>query len=447
MKSFPDRMADADISFSYGDGARIFSSFRFSVPDRGGLLVIAPPGSGKTTLARIITGAVPAYSGGSLSGYVSVSGCDILALPAPMRMEKAGRVSQNSDEMMLFSSAEEEISFPLANLGLPAEEIRKRVSEAMDLFGLEMLRGVPASELSGGEKRRLMLAVLFAVDPELYILDESFDELSPLWRKKLVSLLRSRCRSFIVLGSHYLAEYDEIGCPVISIEDGHAVPFRKEEIPVLDFPDEIGSSCLSASSLTLMRRHRSSAGSGFTLSVPSFSIREGECAVLTGDNGAGKSSFSRVLCGLLQEIEGSVLLDGRMLTQKERKKTVAYLMQNPYEELFLPTVLDEARSTGASSEEIDAALDLFGLDPGWYIAEISYGRAKLVQAMVFYLLKRPFAIFDEFDSSLPYEKSLEAVRIYLERGCGVLVITHDNAFASALPGRKLGIEGGVLHEY
>ena len=70
-----------------------------------------------------------------------------------------------------------------------------------------------------------------------------------------------------------------------------------------------------------------------------------------------------------------------------------------------------------------------------------------MQAMVFYLLKRPFAIFDEFDSSLPYEKSLEAVRIYLERGCGVLVITHDNAFASAMPGRKMRIEGGVLREY
>ena len=445
--SFPDRMTDADITFSYGDGTSIFSSFRFSVPDRGGLLVIAPPGSGKTTLAKIITGAVPAYSGGDLSGHVHVSGRNVLDLPVPMRMDLAGRVSQNSDEMMLFSSIEQEISFPLSNRGLPAEEIGRRTDEAIALFGLEDFRGIPAAELSGGEKRRLMLAVLFAVDPDLYILDESFDELSPLWRKKLVCLLRSRCRSFIVLGSHCLAEYEELGCPVISIEDGHAVPFRREEIPLMSFPEHSGSSCLSVSSLMLQRRHRSSAGSGLTLSVPSFSLREGECAVLTGDNGTGKSSFSRVLCGLLQENEGSVALDGRTLTQKERKKSVAYLMQNPYEELFLPTVLDEARSTGADGDEIEAALALFGLEPGWYIAEISYGRAKLVQAMVFYLLKRPFAIFDEFDSSLPYEKSLEAVRIYLERGCGVLVITHDNAVASAMPGRKMRIEGGVLREY
>ena len=98
--SFPDRMTDADITFSYGDGTSIFSSFRFSVPDRGGLLVIAPPGSGKTTLAKIITGAVPAYSGGDLSGHVHVSGRDVLDLPVPMRMDLAGRVSQNSDEMI-----------------------------------------------------------------------------------------------------------------------------------------------------------------------------------------------------------------------------------------------------------------------------------------------------------------------------------------------------------
>ena len=93
---------------------------------------------------------------------------------------------------------------------------------------------------------------------------------------------------------------------------------------------------------------------------------------------------------------------------------------------------------------IDRAYNLFNLVPEWYTAEISYGRAKMLQAMLFYLLERPFAIFDEFDSALPYEESLSVIRMYLEAGCGVAVITHDMAFASILPGRHMNIADGVL---
>ena len=438
-------MISAEISFSYRDGTEIFRNFAFTIPDNSNLLIIADPGKGKTTLAKILTGAVPEYSGGKLEGSVVICGTDILPLSSAERLPLIGRVSQNSDEMLLFSSIEEEIAFPLANLGLPENEIASRTEYALGLFGLSHLRQVPAAELSGGEKRRLMLAVLFAIDPAVYVLDESFDELSPEWRRKLAELVMASEKPFIILGSHELAEYREIKGERITIENTVSSMYSRKPLPSFSYEEKLSDHVLAVTDVNVRRRHRSlSDEEGFMLSIPSFSLRQGECIVLTGENGTGKSSFSRVLCGILEESRGDVLLDGRKLCAKERRKSVAYLMQNPYEELFLPTVLDEAKSTGAPDSDILRALELFRLDPGWYTAEISYGRAKLLQAMVFFLLKRPFAILDEFDSSLTYDESLGVVRAYLEAGAGIVVITHDMDFASLLPGRHMHIESGVL---
>lgn len=438
-------MLKANISFSYPDGTRIFDHLSFSIEEGDHILFLSEPGSGKTTLARLFTGALPGYTGGNIEGHITINGNDILPLPPYERMEKAGRVSQNTDEMLLFSSVEEEISFPLINLGLKKAERDERIARCLELFGLAKYRMVSTAELSGGEKRRLMLAILFAVDPAVYILDEAFDELSPYWRKRLGTIIADLDRTVIVLGSHMLSEYGNAFSRILSIADGKAVAYTpsEQQFPVIEM--KMGSSVFNAENLEIERIHRSS-GSSFSLSVPSFELKEGECIALLGDNGSGKSSFSRVLSGLLKEKSGRILVDGKELSQKERRHSVAYLMQNPYEELFLPTVLDELSSTGADSRSIDDVLSLFSLKRDAYVQELSYGKAKMLQAAVFFLLGRRFAIFDEMDSALSAEDFHKVLSLYLDHGTGVLVITHDMNVAAMLPGRKLMIEGGVLCE-
>ncbi len=434
-----------DLSFKYEEGGvALFSSFSLNIEEGERVLLISTPGSGKTTLSRILTGSAPKYTGGILSGTVIINGVDILSLDTPERIRYTSRVNQNSDEMILFSTLYEELSFPLENLGYEESVIKEKAEWALTEFDLTRYKEVSTAELSGGEKKRLMIAILFLIDPELYILDESFDELSPFWRAKIAKLIKERGRSVLILGSHFLPTYEGLYDRVITIKDGKAAPYERETVSV-SLVEKPNGKTLSVKDIALSRPHRSlKEENPFSLDVSSFSIEGGKCTLLLGENGSGKSTLSKVLCGLLKEERGTVKIDDKLVAIKERRREVAYLMQNPFEQLFLPTVKEELESTDAKKEDIERALELFSLSPDWYISEIPYGSAKLVQAAVFYLLKRPFAIFDELDSALSYSDSLKAVNAYLESGTGLLIITHDEYFASLFKGKCYRIEGGKI---
>lgn len=434
-----------NLSFRYEEGGLdLFSSFSLNIKDGERVLLISSPGSGKTTLSRILTGSAPKYTGGIISGHIYIDGVDILSLDSPDRMKYVSRVNQNSDEMILFSTLYEELSFPLENLGAEEAWIKEKVEEVLELFDLKRYREVSTAELSGGEKKRLMIAIIFLIDPSLYILDESFDELSPYWRDRVSSLLKERGKSTLILGSHFLPTYDGLYDRVVSIKDGKLAPYEREALKE-SVKENPNSNKLVAKNIKLSRTHRSLKEiNPFSLDIPSFTLEGGRCILLLGENGSGKSTLSKVLCGLLKEESGSLSIDGKALSFKERRANVAYLMQNPFEQLFLPTVKEELLSTEADEEAIEKALELFSLSPDWYISEIPYGRAKLVQAAVFYLLNREFAIFDELDSALSYEDSMKAVNAYLEKGTGLLIITHDEYFASLFESEKYRIEGGRI---
>jgi biotin transport system ATP-binding protein len=139
---------------------------------RGEFVIIAGRnGSGKTLFSRHLVGlAVPS------AGRILFRGKPVQENPGPAR-RKIGLVFQDADCQLVGQSVEEELRFGPENLRLPEDEIQRRTSSVIRFLGLESLRSIPPSRLSGGEKRRLAIAGVLAMEPEILILDEPFANL------------------------------------------------------------------------------------------------------------------------------------------------------------------------------------------------------------------------------------------------------------------------------
>jgi cobalt/nickel transport system ATP-binding protein len=169
------------LTFAYPGGPPVLRNIYFQIEAGETVGLIGPNGAGKTTLFLCLAGVlrVPA-------GTISIAGLDP-ADPAQRRQlpQKIGVVFQNSDDQFVNATVFDDVAFGPLNLGLPADEVRERVAEALTLTGLAGLEERPPFHLSGGEKRRVALAGVLAMRPEILLLDEPTIFLDPRGRREL----------------------------------------------------------------------------------------------------------------------------------------------------------------------------------------------------------------------------------------------------------------------
>ena len=352
-----------NLALNYEGEDSLFSSLSLDIERGKPTLIISEPGEGKTSFAKLLTGVADKFYAASYSGTFSYDGLDLFSLSVPIRKSYVARSIQNTDDAILFPTVSDEVAFPLEQRSLDPSELKSTLSSILGKYGLSQYCDADTSELSGGEKRRLNLAVLEAINPKLYIYDEAFDELSSKWRKRLLSYVSEKAY-VIVLGSHYLKEYDGFFSSSYELKGGRLIPYEK---PSISFsfpkakPDALSHS-IAPSNITFRQEHKAMERGGlFTLKATSMVIRSGEVSLLTGDNGSGKSTLSRLISGLREEDEGTMCYDGRRIGAKERRRVVSYLFQNPFSMLYLPTVRDELMSVASSSEEAIRVASLFSL--------------------------------------------------------------------------------------
>lgn len=157
------------------------------------LAVMGASDVGKTTLCLLLAGLAPHLTGGSLEGRVVVAGRDPEEAPSPALADTVGLLFQEPEAQLFNPTVEAEIAWGPENLGLPVPEIRARVDEMLTLLRLEHARHRAPSQLSGGEKKRVALASVLAMRPDVLILDEPMGGLDPVGRQEvLVALSRLR---------------------------------------------------------------------------------------------------------------------------------------------------------------------------------------------------------------------------------------------------------------
>ena len=223
----PNILEIRGLGFRYPDSAKkAVADFDLAVP-QGEILVLAgPSGCGKSTLLRAVNGLIPHMYSGEYSGEVSVGGAVVKDSDMRDLAQKVGFLFQNPENQIFMFTVERDIAFGLENLGVPREEMRSRVDEAMRLLDIADLAQRAPHELSDGQKQRVALAGVLAMRPQLVILDEPTSLLDPKTAAELVALvarLRHDIGTSFVIVEHRLDLLVKVADRLVVMSGGRKV--------------------------------------------------------------------------------------------------------------------------------------------------------------------------------------------------------------------------------
>jgi cobalt/nickel transport system ATP-binding protein len=220
-----------DLSFAYPRGVRALDGVSFEVAAGESVGLVGPNGAGKTTLFLCLCGVlVPRASA------LTVAGLDLRDPAQRKRLPtRAGIVFQNSDDQLFSATVLDDVAFGPLNLGLPDEEVRERTEEALARVGLAGSEGRTPLHLSGGEKRRVALAGVLAMRPEVLLLDEPSMFLDPRGRRGLIKLINELGGTRLI-AAHDLEMIRETCARVLVIDGGRLVADGPADAVLADGP-------------------------------------------------------------------------------------------------------------------------------------------------------------------------------------------------------------------
>ena len=242
-----------DLTFTYFDGdlddldgneIPALKAINLEIKRGEYISVLGHNGSGKSTLAKLLNLILIPTSGKIFIDGKDVSSADLSEDEVFEVRKKVGMVFQNPDNQIVATVVEEDVAFGAENLGLPREEIRNRIDEALEVVGMtEYARHAP-HKLSGGQKQRVAIAGVIAMRPEVIIFDESTAMLDPIGRKAVIEIMEKLNREeniTVISITHYMEEAARAD-RVIVINDGEMVldGSPKEVFSKVDLLHKIG---------------------------------------------------------------------------------------------------------------------------------------------------------------------------------------------------------------
>ena len=191
--------------------------------DRGKCVVLSgSSGCGKTTITRLINGLIPSFYSGELSGTIKIDGEDIAGLEPHELATKIGSVFQNPRTQFFNTDTDSEIVFGMENCGISYEEMHCRYEETVNNLDLENLCGRDIFALSGGEKQQIAFGSIYALSPEIYVLDEpsaNLDRIATLRLRNLLLQLKNSGKTLLI-SEHRLYYLRDVADQVALIREG-----------------------------------------------------------------------------------------------------------------------------------------------------------------------------------------------------------------------------------
>ncbi|HLE76113.1 MAG TPA: ATP-binding cassette domain-containing protein [Candidatus Bathyarchaeia archaeon] len=213
-----------NLTYTYPGGTKpSISDVSIKVEKGDFVLITGPSGCGKTTLCRCFNGLIPHFYQGELKGEITVAEMEITKHPTYEMAKHVGLVFQNPENQLFALSIEKDVAFGLENLGVPREEMRKRVEWALNLTGIYDLRERSPHEVSGGQQQRVAIAAVLAMQPEIIVLDEPTSFLDPLSAEKIFEVIHELNKKLgitVVLVEHRLDLTAKYANHIIIMDEG-----------------------------------------------------------------------------------------------------------------------------------------------------------------------------------------------------------------------------------
>lgn len=431
------------------------------------VLLCGESGSGKTTVTRLINGLIPHFYEGKMEGCAMVNGLNVTEAELYDTARIVGSVFQNPRSQFFCVDTTSELAFGCENMGMPEAEILSRVDEAAKELNIEKLLGRSIFELSGGEKQKISCASVSALRPEVMVLDEPTSNLDVHAIEELKQTLlgwKAEGKT-IVIAEHRLSWLRDLCDRVICMKDGQ-VAFdlsmqaftqystqQLHQMGLRSLQEEkiapVQNRVPETETMQLQNFCFSYDGTP-VLNIPHLSLPLHGMIALVGSNGAGKSTFSRCLCGLEKKFKGQVRINGQLWKNRQLLKNCYMVMQDVNHQLFCETVADEVQ-LGMRSEnrsDVERVLEMLDLS---HLRErhpmsLSGGQKQRVAIASAILAGKEILIFDEPTSGLDFRhmEQTAALLSSLKGNQTVLIVTHDPELIQRCCDHIVCIENGTV---
>lgn len=459
------------------------------------ILIVGPSGSGKSTLGHCLNGLIPFSYKGEIKGSLKVAGIETKESNVFDLSKKIGTVLQDSDGQFVGLSVGEDIAFALENECMEQEKMKQTVQQVADIVDMGHLLKASPHELSGGQKQRVSFAGVMVDDVDIMLFDEPLANLDPATGKTAIELIDNIQKEYnktVLIIEHRLEDvlYRHVD-RVVVVSQGRIVAdmpadqlMTTDMLPSLGIREPLYVTAMKYAGIRVTEEMHAGQLDTLVLSEDdcrrlqdwvasaaphvqeegedilqvdhlsfqytkyrkilqdvSFAIKKKEMVSIVGTNGAGKSTLAKVICGFVQEDEGSILFEGQSLkgqTIKERSQFISYVMQNPNQMICKSMIYDEValglRLNGVAEEtvkeRVEHALRVCGLYQfrKWPVAALSFGQKKRVTIASMLVMNPKVLILDEPTAGQDYRhytEIMEFLKELNEQGVTIILITHD----------------------
>lgn len=471
----------------------------FTIQEGDSILLLGPSGSGKSTLTYCLNGLYPKELDGKMSGSISFAGSKLEDFKSGKINLDVGTVFQDPETQFCMLSVEDEIAFGLENKKMPPELMESEIDRVLSLVNLQHRRKDQIHTLSGGQKQKLALAAVLALEPRLLILDEPTANLDPAASKDLVDtirLLKEQQNITLLIIEHNIDYWLPIVNRSLLLDRDGSLFFDGDLREAVNLYDEelqqrgiwLPEAALLAKQAQLPKpwpltidllpqglqfqtKPQEAVQTGkrivrvdnalfrnkekVLLDIPTLAIQQGEFLAIAGKNGSGKTLLSRMITGLLKPTAGDIeFLDKKLRrwNTNELYQQIGYVFQNPEHQFLTDSVYGElAFGQTVNEEEIQKSLEEIQLSEqaDKHPFTLSQGQKRRLSVATMLVQEPQLLVLDEptfGQDSHTTEVLMDLIWRHHQRACTIIMITHDMGLVDRYASRVLIVDQGRVVE-